>query len=127
MNNQKLISPRELYPTESFAFIRDDVLQFYIKEFKMNKEHMVKPLVFYFENNYYILKGHHVVLAAAMINIEELVVEVVDRTQLSFWENDDNVKETLKSIGLSTLYDFETIGGFTYQSYPDYYKIKEEK
>ena len=62
-----------------------------------------------------------------MINIEELVVEVVDRTQLSFWENDDNVKETLKSIGLSTLYDFETIGGFTYQSYPDYYKIKEEK
>lgn len=127
MNNQKLISPRELYPTESFVFIRDDVLQFYIKEFKMNKEHMVKPLVFYFENNYYILKGHHVVLAAAMINIEELVVEVVDRTQLSFWENDDNVKETLKSIGLSTLYDFETIGGFTYQSYPDYYKIKEEK
>ena len=127
MNNQKLISPRELYPTESFVFIRDDVLQFYIKEFKMNKEHMVKPLVFYFENNYYILKGHHVVLAAAMINIEELVVEVVDLTQLSFWENDDNVKETLKSIGLSTLYDFETIGGFTYQSYPDYYKIKEEK
>ncbi|WP_418619830.1 hypothetical protein [[Clostridium] scindens] len=127
MNNQKLISPRELYPTESFVFIRDDELQFYIKEFKMNKEHMVKPLVFYFENNYYILKGHHVVLAAAMINIEELVVEVVDRTQLSFWENDDNVKETLKSIGLSTLYDFETIGGFTYQSYPDYYKIKEEK
>ena len=127
MNNQKLISPRELYPTESFVFIRDDVLQFYIKEFKMNKEHMVKPLVFYFENNYYILKGHHVVLAAAMINIEELVVEVVDRTQLSFWENDDNVKETLKSIGLSTLYDFETIGRFTYQSYPDYYKIKEEK
>lgn len=127
MNNQKLISPRELYPTESFVFIRNDELQFYIKEFKMNKEHMVKPLVFYFENNYYILKGHHVVLAAAMINIEELVVEVVDRTQLSFWENDDNVKETLKSIGLSTLYDFETIGGFTYQSYPDYYKIKEEK
>ena len=127
MNNQKLISPRELYPTEIFVFIRDDELQFYIKEFKMNKEHMVKPLVFYFENNYYILKGHHVVLAAAMINIEELVVEVVDRTQLSFWENDDNVKETLKSIGLSTLYDFETIGGFTYQSYPDYYKIKEEK
>ena len=127
MNNQKLISPRELYPTESFVFIRDDELQFYIKEFKMNKEHMVKPWVFYFVNNYYILKGHHVVLAAAMINIEELVVEVVDRTQLSFWENDDNVKETLKSIGLSTLYDFETIGGFTYQSYPDYYKIKEEK
>ena len=57
MNNQKLISPRELYPTESFVFIRDDELQFYIKEFKMNKEHMVKPLVFYFENNYYILKA----------------------------------------------------------------------
>lgn len=125
--NEILISPQELYPTESFASIRDEYLQFYIREFKENKDGVAKPLVFYFDNNYYILKGHHVVLAAAMSDIERIPIEVVDRSKLSFWKSDENVKETLKSVGLSALYDFETIGGFTYLSYPNYYKMKEEK
>ena len=73
------------------------------------------------------MKGHHVVLAAAMSDIEKIAVEIVDRSKLPFWKSDENVKETLKSVGISTLYDFEAIGGFTYLSYPNYYKAKEEK
>lgn len=125
--NEILISPRELYPTEGFVSIRNEHLQFYVRKFKENQDSVVKPLVFPFDNNYYILKGHHVVLAAAMADIEKIAVEIVNRSELSFWKSDENVKETLKSVGISTLYDFEAIGGFTYLSYPIYYRAKEEK
>lgn len=118
-----MISPQKLYPTERLAFIKNDILQLYIENYKKEKK-MEKPLVFLFDNNYYILKGHHLVLAAIMAGINELCIEVVDNRQFTFWSNEENIKQTLNSIGMSTLYDFETIGGFTYQTYPDYYKKK---
>ena len=124
--NQILLSPDSLYPTESLISIQDEQIQFYVRAFADNKDNVALPLVFIFDNNYYILKGHHIVLAAAISEIDRLLVEIVDRFQLSFWKNDENVVETLNSIGISTLYDFEAIGGFTYKSYPVYYR-KEEK
>lgn len=121
LKNEMLISPQKLFPTESLVFIKNDILQFYIEGYKKG-ENLEKPLVFMFDKNYYILKGHHLALAAIMAQIKEIRVEVVDNKQYSFWNNDENIKDTLRSIGMSTLYDFETIGGFTYQTYPDYYK-----
>lgn len=121
LKNEILISPQKLFPTESLFSIKNDLLQLYIEGYKEGKN-LEKPLVFMFDKNYYILKGHHLVLAAIMAQIKEICVEVVDNKQYSFWNNDENIKETLRSIGISTLYDFETIGGFTYQTYPDYYK-----
>lgn len=120
-NKEMLIAPQELYPTESFATIKNDILQVYIKQYE-NGNIVDKPLVFLFDNNYYILKGHHLVLAAIMSRVKELCVEVVDNKEYSFWNSEENIKENLKSVGMRTLYDFETIGGFTYQTYPLYYK-----
>ena len=57
-----------------------------------------------------------------MAQIKEICVEIVDNKQYSFWNNDENIIDTLRSIGMSTLYDFEAVGGFTYPQYPDYYK-----
>ena len=124
--NQILLSLDSLYPTESLISIQDEQIQSYVRAFADNKDNVALPLVFIFDNNYYILKGHHIVLAAAISEIDKLLFEIVDRSQLSFWKNDENVIETLKSIGISTLYDFEAIGSFTYKSYPVYYR-KEEK
>lgn len=115
------ISPKDLYPTESFAFIKDERLQFYVSCFKSGKE-VDKPCVFYFYENYYILKGHHIVLAAIMAEQEEITAEIVDITEFSFWKEEANVKHTLQSVGKSTLYDFELIGNFTYRSYPCFYE-----
>lgn len=116
-----LISPQKLYPTESLVFIKNDRLQFYIGEYK-NGASLEKPVVFLFDNNYYILKGHHLVLAAIMAKVTEICVEVENHRQYSLWSDEETIKENLRSIGMSTLYDYETIGGFTYEIYPEYYK-----
>lgn len=121
LKNEMLISPQKLFPTESFVFIKNDILQYYIEEYKKGGI-LEKPLVFLFDKNYYILKGHHLTLAAIMAQIKEICVEIVDNKQYSFWNNDENIIDTLRSIGMSTLYDFEAVGGFTYPQYPDYYK-----
>ena len=119
--NEVLISPQKLYPTESLVFIKNDRLQFYIDEYKKGAN-LEKPVVFLFDNNYYILKGHHLVLAAAMAQVTEICVEVEDYKQYLLWSDEETIKENLRSIGMSTLYDYETIGGFTYETYPEYYK-----
>ena len=119
--NEILISPQKLYPTESLVFIKNDRLQFYIGKYKSGAS-LEKPVVFLFDNNYYILKGHHLVLAAIMAQVTEICVEVEDHMQYSLWSDEETIKENLRSIGMSTLYDYEAIGGFTYETYPQYYK-----
>lgn len=116
-----IISPKELYPTESLASIKNDTLQFYVESYTKGEE-VESPFVFYFYGNYYIFKGHHIVLAAILAREEKIKAEVIDVKNISFWKEEENIKSTLKSIGKSTLYDFETIGNFTYNSYPHYYE-----
>lgn len=121
MKNEIMISPQNLYPTEGLHSIQNEKLQLYAREYR-NNLNMKKPLVFMFDNEYYILKGHHLVLAAIIAGVKEVAVRVVDNKEYPFWNKDENIIDTLSSIGISTLYDFEAIGGFTYKKYPDYYK-----
>lgn len=120
LKKEMLISPERLYPTESLVFIKNDVLQMYFNAYKNGIE-LEKPLVFLFDDNYYIYEGHHLVLAAIMAKIKEICVQVVELKENSFWGNEENIKDTLKSVGMTTLFDFEAIGDFTYQTYPSYY------
>ena len=53
LKNEMLISPQKLFPTESFVFIKNDILQYYIEEYKKGGI-LEKPLVFLFDKNYYI-------------------------------------------------------------------------
>ncbi len=60
----------------------------------------------------YLLDGSYEMLAANILN-KNMDVEIIDRTDITFWKIDENIEETLQAIGISTLYDFEVIGGFT--------------
>lgn len=120
-NYQLFISPKDLYPTENFGFNRSEVLKLYLEAFKREGV-FEQPQVFNFEDNYYILKGHHIVLAAIIAGIEKIKVELIDTGKDKFWSNEQNIIDTLKVRGISTLYDFEAIGNFTYSTYPKYYE-----
>lgn len=121
MEKAMMISPQKLFPTESLSSIQNEKLQLYLNEYRNGKS-MEKPLVFMFDNEYYILRGHHLVLAAIMAGVTEISVRIVNNKEYPFWNEDQNIIDTLNGIGMSTLYDFETIGGFAYKTYPDYYK-----
>ena len=92
-----------------------------MERFKENIE-TEKIKAFLFKDNYYILKGHHKMLAANRLGLQEISVEIVEKTEHAFWNDEKNVIDNLKAIGLSALYDFEAVGGFTYEKYPDYYR-----
>lgn len=122
MEEKKLIiSPKELYPTESLESIKNENLKTYVERYR-NDEKIEKPTVFSFYGNYYILYGHDKVLAAIIAGEGTIEAKEVDINGLSFWKEEANVKDTLKSLGKSTLHDFETIGNFTYNSYPCFYE-----
>lgn len=121
LQKEILISPQKLYPTESLVFIKNDLLQILINEYKEGKI-LERPLIFQYDGLYYIYKGHHLVLAAIMAEINEITVEIVELKELSFWSKEENIRATLQSVGMSTLFDFEAIGNFTYQTYPEYYR-----
>ena len=115
------VSPKELYPTESMFSISNKKLQACIEILKEEKDSLVVT-VFSFENVLYILEGHHIVLASILINLDKINVQMVNRNEIAFWNKEENVRNHLKNVGMSTLYDFETIGNFKYGFYPEYYK-----
>lgn len=118
-----LISPKKLYPTEGLASIENDTLDRYYRILCQGKC-LEMPKVFVFENYHYILKGHHIVLASILAQKKEIEVEVVDVNCINFWREPENIKDTLSAVGMCGLYDFETIGNFFYEEYPNYYKEK---
>ena len=115
-----IISVNELYPTESLASIspsRIKKLREIISDDGLNTE----IFVFTYKGYYYVARGHHQWLAASSQGIEKVRAFLVDYHDLSFFSKPGNIEKTLSSIGLSTLYDFEAIGGISYSEYPELY------
>ena len=126
----KTISPKKLYPTESLSMIKENKIQFYMNCFQNNiKTEDIE--VFYFDNKYYILNGHHKMLAANRMHLPEVPIKVVDLSKISFWRENKNIIRNFEAIGMTALYDFEAVGGFHFEDYPDWYKkcetLKTEK
>lgn len=94
------VSPNKLYPLTTIASIVPHTLQFV------------------YNGNMYMMDGNYEMLAANIINKESVDVEVMDRTELPFWNIDENIKDTLQAVSISALYDFEAVGGFMYEDYP---------
>lgn len=116
----KIISPKKLYPTENLFSIEENKIKFYMECFKENVE--IEDIeVFCFDGDYYILKGHHKMLAANRLQLFEISVNVVDILQYNYWRQQENIIANSKALGLTTLYDFEAAGGFLYDKYPKYY------
>ena len=113
----QLVDINKLYPTESLVFIEPESIK-RIATMITDTE----IIVFLFESHYYIFKGHDQLMAAAFLQASKVRVFLVDYKELPFFCDEKNIKSTLKSIGMSTIFDFEGICGFTYPEYPEYYR-----
>lgn len=115
------VKPNKLYPLTTIASVEPQTLQKTIELLKKNIDiHTIKSFVY--NGNMYMLDGSYEMLAANILNKKNVDVEIIDRTGITFWNIDENIEETLQAIGISTLYDFEAIGGFTYDNYPAEYR-----
>ena len=122
-NELVYVSPKLLYPTESLESISNNRIHFYIECFRNNIE-VESVQVTIFDDVYYILSGHHLMLAAVLENVEKINVDIKEFKDIAFWGDRQDFISTLESIGMRTLHDFECIGNFSYEAYPEYYSKK---
>ncbi len=117
----KWVSPKRLYPTVSLMSIYEDKIKRYMKYFseKVCTENIV---VFALDNDYFILAGHHKMLAANRLQLSEIPVEIVNMPPDQSPVMQDEIIDSVKTIGMTALYDFEAVGGFSYERYPEYYR-----
>lgn len=113
--------PNMLYPLTAIASVEPEMLQKMVRLLSENVEvHSIKSFVY--KGNMYLLDGDYEMLAANILNKKSVEVEIVDRKGIPFWNVDRNLEENLQAIGVSALFDFEAVGGFTYDKYPKEYK-----
>lgn len=117
----RMVGINELYPTESLAFIDPEIIKHIESEIKADGTD-TEIITFLFEDHYYIYRGHDQLMAAAFLHADKVRIFLVDYKELPFFCDENNLKNTLSSIGMSTIYDFEGICGFTYPEYPKYYR-----
>lgn len=111
----KIISPKELYPTESMFFIEENRINHYMECFKDSvATEDIKVLLF--DGNYYIIVGHHKMLAANRLQLSEIPVDIVKIQDNDYWEQ--NIVANIKALGMTALHDFEAVGDFFYDKYP---------
>ncbi|MDE6530238.1 MAG: hypothetical protein K2K96_05620 [Lachnospiraceae bacterium] len=115
------VKPNKLYPLTTIDSVVPHTLQKTVELLTENIDiHTIKSFVY--NGNMYMLDGSYEMLAANILNKENVDVEIIDRTNIPFWNIDENIEKILQAIGISALYDFEAIGEFTYENYPAEYK-----
>ena len=114
------VPPNKLYPTESIASIDPAKLNYYVSMIKEGKN-FDGIFVILYDGLYFIVKGHHLMLAYSLLQANEISVHLVSMQDLLFFSEGKNLEHTLKAVGISALYDFEAIGNFIYEEYPKYY------
>ena len=116
----KMVSPRKLYPTVSLTSIEENKILFYVECIKDGI--MIEGIeAFLFKDNYFILRGHHKMLAANRLQLPEVLVDIVELPHNTIWDDSNNIIENIRAIGMTALYDFEAVGGFTYEDYSFFY------
>lgn len=121
----KMISPQKLFPTVSLESISNDTIHFFMEKFRREEE-VVPVQVYQFGNHYYIIDGHHRMLAANICGMKEINVIELGRNEVPNWCQQERLINMLNRLGMRTIYDFEAIGAFTYDEYPQYYMNQEK-
>ena len=111
----------KLYPTESVASIRPEIINEVKEHISSDGKNTVIYIIEY-NGFFYIVKGHHQFLAACNLGAKKVRTYLVDYHSLSFLSNPRNIESTLSCVGKTAIYDFEGIGNFKYNDYPEYYK-----
>ena len=122
--NVMQVKPSSLYPVVPLESINPQILNQVIES--MRKEMKIASIkVISYKGYFFILEGNYEMLAANIIRLQSIFIEILDRSKISFWDKDENVEEQLRTIGMNALYDFEAVGKFTYSEYPKLYKRGE--
>ena len=115
------VKPNNLYPVVTLESINPQMLDKVVED--MKKGIKVSPVkAIRYEKYYYILEGNYEMLAANIMKKQSIEIEIVNRLNLNFWNTEENIKNQLKAVGMNALYDFESIGRFTYSEYLSLYK-----
>ena len=110
-----LLSPKSLFPTAKHSQLRMPVVNEY--RLKLENNEPINPIkVVYHEGYFYILHGHHKVIASLIQGCDFIEAEFIHLHDFS------QLKEEVSHAGLSTLHDYEEVGNFRYKSYPNLYK-----
>jgi hypothetical protein len=120
IEKEMFIEINKLYPTESLTSIRPELIKQFMDVILPDGSNTDIFIIDYM-GNYYIVEGHHQLLAASYLGAKRVRAYLVDYHCLSFLSNSQNIESTLSSVGMTTLFDFEGIGGYKYDDYPKYY------
>lgn len=120
----KKVNLTKIFPTVTLESILNDNILYFVDKFK-NQEEVIPILVYLFDTNYYIIDGHHRMLASAICGNCDIDVIELEKDELPNWCDDKIFTSTLNSLGMRTIYDFEAIGNFSYDEYSKYYKKQE--
>ena len=121
---QVILDPKCLYPTVTLESIENNNIKFFMDKYT-NNEDVMPIFAILFEGQHYIVDGHHRMLAAIAVGKKEVEVILLQKEDLPEWWTEKIFIETLGSIGMRTIYDFEAIGNFDYLIIPQYYKKVE--
>lgn len=118
------INPKKLFPTVTLESISNDNIHFFINKF-MKDEDVLPIMVYQYDDHYFIIDGHHRMLASVISNKSEVEVMVLEKDELPDWCESNIFESTLNSLGMRTIYDFEAIGDFSYVEHPKFYMNQE--
>ncbi|MGL4209794.1 MAG: cytidylate kinase family protein [Candidatus Adiutrix sp.] len=126
-NNQAIseiiLSPKSIYPTQPIPNISSPVISDYIERQMVLDFFTNEPIkIIYYNNYYYVIDGHHRLLVALNKKMPYVYAKLIDAAQLGSMRDSNKLIDSLKTVGLKTIYDFEKVGEFSYFSYPEYYK-----
>lgn len=117
----KRLNPKCLYPMCTVESVNPERLKTVLDRMRIGRE-TGRITVISYGGFYFILEGYYEMLAANILKMSAVDVEVRDRAETEYYKADDNLEIQLKKIGMNALYDFEAIGKFQYGTYPEYYK-----
>lgn len=119
----RMIRINQLYPTASLFSIAPERIKELTHVLKKDGTD-TEIIATEFDGHYYIVDGHEQVAAASFLGAEKVMVYLIDYKEHAFFSKPGNLENTLSSIGMTAIYDFEAICGITYGEYPLYYKTK---
>lgn len=103
----------------SFSSINPDTLRETVDNMAQGANGLIQ--VIEYKGYMYILEGNYEMLAANILGKEKVEIEIVESKELPFWGKEENILSNIEAINISTLYDFEAVGEFSYDDYPPYY------
>lgn len=113
------ISPQNVYPTQTFGEFSMER----IEQYRSQKTEEKAPIVLtHFNGYHYVIDGHHRLLAALIDQKPVIAAKLLNPDEYPLFQSQDALPAQLKAVGVSAVYDFETIGNFRYLLYPGAYR-----